>query len=592
MNLKNVLSILFFFFSISYITGERIIYYKNPRESLPIVITRNADLDYYDYTYYILNKYKNPVFASKENPEEAKKDDVRERFFTSVEDYRKPKRIRVEWDYRDDKESEHADVLKDGMYELHITETNKFQRGITRDYVYYIVLDTVAPYVKARLSQNEIQKNNKEFFSLDINKESKARSWRVFVDDELKYEEDYPYGEEKHFTTRHFYYNDYAHLPYGKHSITIIAKDSALNRTEMQLDFELVKDPFKFLVFSNKEILFRKDGNVIPLYYTAIGNVSSEYWSCAIRDDNGVLHYSDNIRQEKKGYCNGFRWDGISQVTNQRVPVGSYTVSISCSDSLGATYTQIGNFVVSEDLNENITPYISEEPDEEPLRAVFRDGAFHFEMKYYKGAIEGAKLNIKKGDDVVFECDVENAKDIVWNGCNNEGVPVISTSDEYLASVVFEDEENTELSVNIKAPLILEESENNRKRVIIDSIYFPGYEVDVLKADQYFTSNGQSFKKLAEALQKTLKKDDVLVIVGNANYTTYPDKTKMFYEDSLLEEISLKRAQMVKLIFMFYGISEKQIRVEANGGQASVVTPNDKDNWKNRRVDFFIEENN
>ena len=66
----------------------------------------------------------------------------------------------------------------------------------------------------------------------------------------------------------------------------------------------------------------------------------------------------------------------------------------------------------------------------------------------------------------------------------------------------------------------------------------------------------------------------------------------MFYEDSLLEEISLKRAQMVKLIFMFYGIDEKQIRVEANGGQASVVAPNDKDNWKNRRVDFFIEKNN
>ena len=80
------------------------------------------------------------------------------------------------------------------------------------------------------------------------------------------------------------------------------------------------------------------------------------------------------------------------------------------------------------------------------------------------------------------------------------------------------------------------------------------------------------------------------MIVGNANYTTYPNATRMSLEDALLEDISLKRAQMIKLIFMFYGVSETKIKVEAQGGKNFIVPPNNKESWKNRRVEFFVEE--
>ena len=134
------------------------------------------------------------------------------------------------------------------------------------------------------------------------------------------------------------------------------------------------------------------------------------------------------------------------------------------------------------------------------------------------------------------------------------------------------------------------ELEENRRRVIVDSIYFAGYEVDVLKGEQYFTSNGKSLKNTAEAILKELGEDRTLVIVGNANYTTYPNATRMSLEDALLEDISLKRAQMIKLIFMFYGVSETKIKVEAHGGKNFIVPPNNKESWKNRRVEFFVEE--
>ena len=384
------------------------------------------------------------------------------------------------------------------------------------------------------------------------------------------------------------------HLPYGEHTLTIIAKDTAMNSTEHRVHFSLVEEKKSFSIFSNKEVLFRKDGNVMPLYCTAIGNVISKNWSCIISDNMGKVHYEDSVNFLTAGYCKGFKWDGNSQTTNERVPLGIYTLSISCSDSLGGTYTQRQEFVVNEDA---VNSYLVQEADYSkqlsvdslPLRYSFKDGKFYFAMKGYQGKVEGAKLKIKKGNEVFFECEVEDAQNIVWDGCKQDGTSILFTGEKYSAEIELEDEEEKVFATEVKVPLILGEWEGNRRRVIVDSIHFPGYEVDVLKAKQYFTSNGQNLKKTADAVLESLKDGNVLVIVGNANYTTYPDAKKMKSEDELLNDISLKRAEMIKLIFMFYGVSEKQIKVEGNGGKNFVVLPTAKDNWKNRRVEFFIE---
>lgn len=598
MNYIKKFSILLFFFSFSYLFAERIVYYKNPTKSLPIVITRNADTDYFDYTYYVLNEYKNPVFASKENPCEVEKDEVRERFFTSVEDYRRKHKIIVRWDYKDDKKDDQKGFLRDGTYELHLTETNKFQKGITREYVYYIVLDRISPDINAHLSQTAIKKNIKEMVSLQFGEKSKATSWQIFIDDVLLWKEDFPYGEERRFPIRYLSYEEYSHLPYGEHTVTIIAKDSALNSTEKNLKFKLVKDPFRFSIFSNKEVIFNKDGRIMPLYFTAIGDVSSDTWSCSIKDGDGKEHYSETIHLGKSSYCKGFSWNGLSQITKTKVNTGAYTVSISCSDAIGNSYTQTEQFIVSEGgyagQDSTIpTPQIFNfnSSASQSLQYSFKDGAFHFAMKGYDGSVEGASLNIKKGEELVFKTDVENAKDIIWDGNNLNEEYILSTGDEYRAEVIFDDEEEASVfASDVKVPLILGELEENRRRVIVDSIYFAGYEVDVLKGEQYFTSNGKSLKNTAEAILKELGEDRTLVIVGNANYTTYPNATRMSLEDALLEDISLKRAQMIKLIFMFYGVSETKIKVEAQGGKNFIVPPNNKESWKNRRVEFFVEE--
>ena len=50
-----------------------------------------------------------------------------------------------------------------------------------------------------------------------------------------------------------------------------------------------------------------------------------------------------------------------------------------------------------------------------------------------------------------------------------------------------------------------------------------------------------------------------------------------------------KRAEIVKKILVFYGIQEKCIKIKSNGGKNPIVQPNSHDNWKNRRVELFIE---
>ena len=600
MKIRSIL-LLLFFSSLSILFAERIVYYKNPTTSLPIVITRNADTDYFDYTYYILNEYKNPVFGSKDMPIEAEKNEVREKFFTSVDDYRRENKIVVRWDYRDDKKDEKRGFLRDGTYELHITETNKFQKGITREYIYYIMLDRESPFIKANLSHTEIKKNAHDMVSLQVSEKSRARSWRIFIDDELLWEEEFPYGEERRFPTRYLEYDDYSHLPYGEHTLTIIAKDSALNYKEKSLKFRLLKDYFNFSIFSNKEVVFKAGGGVMPLYFTAIGDVSSNVWTCSIKDEMGREHYRETVTLGHSSYCKGFSWNGISELTKGKAPLGIYTLSISCKDAIGVSYTKTEQFVVGEDAGayvvQNTPEYkvsqllnTTEDRDSPPLRSRFEGGAFHFAMKGYEGAVEGARLKISQGEKVLFECDVEDAQDIIWDGHNSKGIYILATGEEYRAEVFLGEEESTLFTSDIKAPLILGELKENKRRVIVDSIYFSGYDMNVLKGNQYFTANGKSLKNTADAVLKAMKKDDVLIIVGNANYTTYPDSEKMAREDALLEDISLKRAEMIKLIFMFYGVDEAKIRVEARGGKEFIVPPNSKNSWKNRRVEFFIEE--
>ena len=63
----------------------------------------------------------------------------------------------------------------------------------------------------------------------------------------------------------------------------------------------------------------------------------------------------------------------------------------------------------------------------------------------------------------------------------------------------------------------------------------------------------------------------------------------MSKEKDELIMLAEKRAEIVKKILVFYGIQENRIKIKSNGGENPIVQPNAHDNWKNRRVELFIE---
>ena len=91
-------------------------------------------------------------------------------------------------------------------------------------------------------------------------------------------------------------------------------------------------------------------------------------------------------------------------------------------------------------------------------------------------------------------------------------------------------------------------------------------------------------------MMKLLKDGQTLVIAGHANYTTYPDDELMQKEDIILEKLSKNRAEIVKRVFMLYGLEKEKIKIEALGGSALLAPPNSDERWKNRRVELFVED--
>ena len=77
---------------------------------------------------------------------------------------------------------------------------------------------------------------------------------------------------------------------------------------------------------------------------------------------------------------------------------------------------------------------------------------------------------------------------------------------------------------------------------------------------------------------------------GNAQKNTEYIKFVAFIGTAHTKEVFFGyRVKIVKKILVFYGLPEDKIVVIANGGDNYEVEPNSLENWKNRRVEFFIE---
>lgn len=507
MNKNRSLILFFLLIGFSAVSAEQSEFYKNPETAQPLVISRVADIKTYEYTYYILDKYKNPVYGSDAQPLSARDVDFREKFFTTVADYYRPSRIEVSWDYtylgkKKNIGKGNAGALPDGKYELHLLETDRRSGVTVNEWVYYIFLDRTAPFIKpsdCELKNKTVYKNKQDgYTALSLKSSAKANSWQVVLDDyTLIYGETFHYGEEKYFPPAVLLqYKDYASLQLDKHRLTVIAKDCAGNISQVSTEFTVEENAPE--VNLAQTVMFIKEP-----------------------EEKKAIHRNAEL------FC------------------------------------------------------------------TFADAVFLLKLKYYEKNALSAFLSVICHDEIIYQTEFFELQNMSWNGYDDNGLFRLSTGEEYTFQLEITNDNNEKemFSTKITSPLILQYEENTqRKKIVAASIYFTGYNAALFSDNEYFIKNAASLRKTAQAILGQLGEKDLLVIEGNANYTSYPNKNLMKKEQAELIALSRTRAEMVKRAFIFYGFPEHKIKIKANGGDNLLVEPNNKDNWKNRRVELFIEE--
>lgn len=579
--------------------AEQTEYFINPRNFHSPVITvgRSADIHKYDYSCYILNDFHNTV-----DEPETQLCTTWERFFSSLEDYLRPSRVEAQWNFKrngiDDKKKHiKADVEPDGRYELHLIEANKRNVNLKNDYVYFINLDTRPPDIKngdCSLSKWTVYKNKKEDFSFSLKSTAKANSWCVLLNGDRNaplYQKEFAYGEEQSFPPYVLVpYKYYRTLPLGHHEISVYARDAAGNEAKAAVTFTLAEHPFHFSIFSNEGVTYEESDDVKPFYYLGFGTQSS-FWKTSIYDESGVEHFSDEFHADKDGFCKRFEWDGVSQATHQKVPEGRYSVFLSCIDDSGKEIEQMEKFFVSYAKSDVVYIADDEAVDKIPhLSGFFFIDTFELCLSDNKSAVQDAVLKVLHKGQTLYETPVDDVENISWDGYDEDGNLKLSTGEEYTFVLETNDGDETQtFSTTGRAGLICITESDTRKKMVIAPVHFEANDAEVFSLNQYFSENSASLRKSAEAVLTQLGDNDFVLIEGHANYTTYPNKKLMNREKAELLTLSENRAEIVKRVFMLYGIPENRIKIHGNGGDRFIVQPNAKDSWKNRRVEFFIE---
>lgn len=569
--------------------AERTVYYVNPNTSSSLLIMKDANIKENRYEYSIENEYGRTICEAVEA--DISFDSVRE-FIARKEDYSKADKIRMEWDFKED----NGDSVKDGRYTLHLEQTSRKDAGNIISYSYTIHLDSISPEIAPRLSRTKVFRNRREELSvlMDGERSEKANLWRVSLDDSrILYESELSENEMIPFPVGiGLSYDEYKKLSPGPHEIKIIARDCAGNTTEKSLLFELGEYPLNLSVFSASEgIAYRKDGTSSEFRYIGTG-ISGCSWKTLIKDSDDNVHFSRDYEEAFDITCPLFSWNGISEATGQPVPEGSYTAEVICHDSAGNELSGTAVFVVAAERNFAMTEH-GKNRGEPFLSGIYEDDVFKLLLANYAEPFPYAVLNVSQNGKLIFEKAVDDISDITWDGLDSDGNNALSTGEIYNFSLRVSDGKyaGQTFEKTIRSGLVCgnADSEKSRRRILAESVYFTANESAIFTDNEFFMRNSTALRKIATALLLQMSDEDVIILEGNANYTTYPNKAHMKKEQPQLVSLSKKRAEIVKRILVFYGLSEEKIRVEANGGDNYITSPNGKENWKNRRVDFFIE---
>ena len=194
---------------------------------------------------------------------------------------------------------------------------------------------------------------------------------------------------------------------------------------------------------------------------------------------------------------------------------------------------------------------------------------------------------------------------IIWDGLSNvqknaqgKAESVQSAMDYPYEFTVTDDLGMTSRVTGFVPVDVLVIREGNVLKMAVPSIIFLSDSSEFQKAQKNLTEeqvvkNVQILNRISDILKKF--KDYKVTVVGHANRVT--DNLDEETVDNLnvwgraLVPLSKERADAIKAYLVKKGVSAGSISTLGKGGTEPVADPQDKDNnWKNRRVDFILEQ--
>jgi len=184
----------------------------------------------------------------------------------------------------------------------------------------------------------------------------------------------------------------------------------------------------------------------------------------------------------------------------------------------------------------------------------------------------------------------------VWNGRNASGEIVQSASDYTFILFVNDIYDNNAFYEGTISVDVLVRREGDNYRIIVSNILFPPNSSDfALLKEEDIKANTRIIELVARALNRF--PDYRVILEGHANPTTPPNTAQRTAEEAGtatmlgLRPLSEARAKAVADYLTQNGhISVNRLTVKGMGGTHTIAAYNDTDeNWKNRRVEFFLQ---
>jgi flagellar motor protein MotB len=176
---------------------------------------------------------------------------------------------------------------------------------------------------------------------------------------------------------------------------------------------------------------------------------------------------------------------------------------------------------------------------------------------------------------------------LTWNGRSNKGELVQSATDypyTFKAEDILGNASSIEGKIGVDVLVI---RDGDRLRIQIPSIVFrPNYADFENLPKETVDNNNRILRRIAQILNKF--RDYKVQVEGHAN-PTQPEGAARDREQPELKRLSEARAQAVVNQLSRFGVSRNRLYYIGVGGERTIVSFEDRDNWwKNRRVEFIL----